>query len=308
MGAVTAFAKTIEFITKNPKLVLIPLLIALIIAPINAFLFKNYPMPFEGQFKAEKQGNVIVEEYGRVFTEDELKELMEYLRIFVIVALLSALLTAIGEYAVIRGAILIEQGKGYSLLNLLKEGIKNMFQVFAINLVVGIIIVVVLFVALIPAMLIAAAGAFAGSFETLFVLVFLLIFLLEIPLATFLVGAASMAVPIYATKGSISSAFGCFGLGWRNKLSTLGFGALLLVSAILITVIPGSFMGLAFLGSSGFTAQLIMQLLETPFQALIQTVMAIGGLMFYWELTKLKKSLEEEILEKVQKEYEQEKE
>lgn len=291
MGALTAFAKTIEFITKNPKLVLIPLLIALIIAPVNAFLFKNHPMPFEGQFKADKHGDVIMEEYGRVFTGDELRELMKYLRIFVIVALLSALLTAIGEYALIKGAILIEQGEEYSLLNLLKEGAKNMFQVFAINLVVGIIIVVVLFAALIPAILIAAVGAFTGSFEALFVLVFLLILLLEIPLATFLVGTASMAVPIYVTEGSISSAFGCFGLGWRNKLSTLGFGALLLVSAILITVIPGSFMGLAFLGSTGFTAQLIMQLLETPFQALLQTVMAIGGLMFYWELTKPKKNM-----------------
>ena len=49
-------------------------------------------------------------------------------------------------------------------------------------------------------------------------------------------------------------------------------------------------------------------MIEAPFQALTQAVMSIGGLMLYLELTREEKDLEEEILEEVQREFQETKE
>ncbi|ALM74784.1 hypothetical protein [Thermococcus barophilus] len=306
MGAINAFAKTIETITKNPKLLLIPIIIALIIAPISAYLLKDYTALFteemQKNFEQKQEGNVIVEEHGSIIPKENMEKFMGYIKITILLGILSALLNAIGQYAVVKGALTAEKGEEYSLLQLFVDGIKNMIQVFVVNVIMGLIIFVIIMVPLIPAFLMLAAGAMLKS-EAFFMMVLFFVLLLELPLVFFLVGLGSMAVPIYVIKGSIWAAFECFSVAFKNKLSTLAFGILLLISVILIMVVPGSFMGLMALGASGFTAQLLLNLIEAPFQALTQAVMSIGGLMLYLELTKEEKDLEEEILEEVQKEF-----
>lgn len=299
MGAINAFAKTIETITKHPKLLLIPLVIALLIAPISAYLLKDYTTLFteemQKNFEQKQEGNVIVEEYGSIISKEEMEKFMNYIKILSFLAVLSALLNAIGQYAVIKGALTAEKGEEYSLFQLFMDGIKNMIQVFVVNVIIGLIIFGII---MIPLILIAIPLVVGGSSAIVIVAVFI-----ELPLIFFLVGLGSMAVPIYVIKGSIGAAFECFSVAFKNKLSTLAFGILLLISVILIMIVPGSFMGLAALGVSGFTTQLLLNLIEAPFQALTQAVMSIGGLMLYLELTKEKKDLEEEILEEVQREF-----
>ncbi|WP_457753404.1 hypothetical protein [Thermococcus sp.] len=306
MGAINAFAKTIEAITKNPKLLLIPLVIALLIAPISAYLLKDYTTLFteemQKNFEQRQEGNIIVEEHGSVISKENMEKFMNYIKILSLLAVLSALLNAIGQYAVVKGALTAEKDEEYSLFRLFMDGIKNMIQVFVVNVIIGLIIFTII---VIPFILIAIpliAGAMSGS-EGLLSAAFFLVILIELPLVFFLVGLGSMAVPIYVIKGSIGAAFECFSVALKNKLSTLAFGVLLLISVILIMIVPGSFMGLATLGASGFTTQLVLNLIEAPFQALTQAVMSIGGLMLYLELTREEKDLEEEILEEVQKEF-----
>ncbi len=299
MGAINAFAKTIETITKHPKLLLIPLVIALLIAPISAYLLKDYTTLFteemQKNLEQKQEGNVIVEEYGSIISKEDMEKFMNYIKILSFLAVLSALLNAIGQYAVIKGALTAEKGEEYSLFQLFMDGIKNMIQVFVVNVIIWLIIFGII---MIPLILIAIPLVAGGSSAIVMVAVFI-----ELPLIFFLVGLGSMAVPIYVIKGSMGAAFECFNIALKNKLSTLAFGILLLISVILIMVVPGSFMGLATLGASGFTTQLLLNLIEAPFQALTQAVMSIGGLMLYLELTKEEKDLEEEILEEVQREF-----
>ncbi|NJE07576.1 hypothetical protein E3E31_03395 [Thermococcus sp. M39] len=308
MGAINAFAKTIETITKHPKLLLIPLVIALLIAPISAYLLKDYTTLFteemQKNIEQKQEGNVIVEEYGSIISKEDMEKFMDYIKILSFLGVLSALLNAIGQYAIIKGVLTTEKGEEYSLSQLFIEGFRNMIQVFLVNLIIGLIVLAIIMVPLILVIIPLAAGAMTGSEGLLLAAVFLVI-IIELPLVFFLVGLSSMAVPIYVIKGSIGAAFECFTVAFKNKLSTLAFGILLLISVVLIMIVPSSFIGLVALGASGFAAQLLLNLIEAPFQALMQAVMSVGGLMLYLELTREKKDLEEEILEEVQREFQE---
>jgi len=300
MGAINAFAKTIETITKHPKLLLIPLVIALLLAPISAYLLKDYTALFteemQKNLEQKQEGNVIVEEYGSIIPKEDMEKFMDYIKILSLLGVLSALLNAISQYAIIKGILTVEKGEEYSLFQLFIEGFRNMIQVFVINIIIGLIVLAIIMVPLILGIIPLAAGAMTGSEALLLAAIFLVI-LIELPLVFFLVGLGSMAVPIYVIKGSISAALECFSVAFKNKLSTLAFGILLLISVVLIMVVPGSFMGLVMLGGSGFVMQLLLNLIEVPFQALMQAVMSVGGLMLYLELTGENRDFEGEILE-----------
>lgn len=296
MGAINAFAKTIETITKHPKLLLIPLVIALLLAPISAYLLKDYTTLFteemQKNLEQKQEGNVIVEEYGSIISKEDMEKFVDYIKILSLLGVLSALLNAVGQYAVIKGILTVERGEEYSLFQLFIEGFRNMIQVFVINIIIGLIVLAIIMVPLILVIIPIAAGS-----EALLLAAIFLVILIELPLVFFLFGLSSMAVPIYVIKGSIGAAFECFSVAFKNKLSTLAFGILLLISVVLIMVVPSSFMGLVALGASGFVTQLILNSVEAPFRALMQAVMSVGGLMLYLELMGEERDLEEEILE-----------
>ncbi|HIP75381.1 MAG TPA: hypothetical protein EYH13_04505 [Thermococcus paralvinellae] len=303
MGAINAFGKTIEIITKHPKLLVIPLVISLLLAPISAYLLKDHDMwpmgKMEEKPEQKQEGNVIVEEYGSSISKEDMEKFIDYIKALSVLGILSALLNAVGQYGIVKGALTVKEGGKCSLYQLFIEGFRNMIQVFVINIIMGLIVLATIIIPLIPVILLFVTGVMTGHGVFILVAIFLII-LIELPLVFFLVGLSSMAVPIYVIKGSISEAFECFSVAFKNKLSTLAFGALLLISTILIMVVPGSFRGLLMLGTSGFMTQLLLNLIEAPFQALMQAVISIGGLMFYLELTGLtgeERNLEEEILE-----------
>ncbi len=288
MGAVNAFARTIVAITRNPKLLLIPLIISIILSPVSAYLIKEMPM-FESFSKLPESSNetIIFEEHG-AFSEEMLAELADFFKFLVIFMLISLLLQALSEYAMIKGALMTEEGKSYSLLDLIYEGIMHVFQVFLTILIAGIISFAILSV---PLFVLGFLLFISGGNPAL---VFLL-FLVEIPLVLFVIGASSMAVPIYVMSDSISASLKCFSLAFKNKLSSMTFGALLVVSIFFLLAVPASFSGVLFFGRTDFMANLIVNLLQAPFQAIIQALVAIGGLMLYLELSEKEK--EEKLLE-----------
>ncbi|WP_144433225.1 hypothetical protein [Thermococcus sp. 2319x1] len=288
MGAVNAFARTIVAITRNPKLLLIPLIISIILSPVSAYLIKEMPM-FESFSKLPESSNetIIFEEHG-AFSEEMLAELADFFKFLVIFMLISLLLQALSEYAMIKGALMTEEGKSYSLLDLIYEGIMHVFQVFLTILIAGIISFAILSV---PLFVLGFLLFISGGNPAI---VFLL-FLVELPLVLFVIGASSMAVPIYVMSDSISASLKCFSLAFKNKLSSMTFGALLVVSIFFLLAVPASFIGVLFFGRTDFMANLIVNLLQAPFQAIIQALVAIGGLMLYLELSEKEK--EEKLLE-----------
>ncbi|KUK16619.1 MAG: Uncharacterized protein XD54_2088 [Thermococcus sibiricus] len=287
MGAVDAFARTIVTITRNPKLLLIPLVISIILSPISAYLVNEMPM-FEGIPELQEGDNesIIFEEHG-AFSEEMLNELADFFKLLMVFMVVSLLLQALSEYAVIKGALIAEEGREYSLVDLIYEGIMHVFHVFLVVLIVGIVSFAII---LVPIFVFGLLFLVSGG-NPAFVL---LIFLVELPLALLVVGAGSMAVPIYVLNNSIVASLRCFSLAFKNKLSTVAFGALLTLSIFFLLAVPASFVGLLFLGRTDFMANLIANLLQAPFQALIQTLTAVGGLMLYLELSKKEK---EELLE-----------
>jgi len=291
VGAVNAFARGIITITKNPRLLLIPLIISLLLSPLSAYLLKEMPVfqEFSEETLSPENESIIFEEYGRGLSEEAINEMVEFLKFLMIFMLISLLLQALSEYAVIRGALMAENNQRYTLVDLLYEGVYHAFQVFLVNLVVaivsaGVLLAPVFFFGILMAL--TEASAFV-----------VLLLVVEIPLALLLMSASSMAVPIYVTTNSIGASLSCFSIAFKNKLSSIGFAALLLVSIFLLLAIPASFIGLLFLGRTDFMANLVSNILQAPFQAIMQALIAIGGLMLYLELIAKRKSFEEEITE-----------
>ncbi|USS41387.1 hypothetical protein NF865_04155 [Thermococcus aggregans] len=288
MGAVNAFAGTIVAITKNPKLLLIPLMISIILSPISAYLVMEMPT-FESfsELSESSDESIIFEEHG-TFSQEMLTELADFFKFLLVFVLITFLLQALSQYAVIKGALLAEEGKEYLLIDLIYEGIMHVFQVFLITIIVGIIGSAIL---LLPLFLFSGLILLSGGSLVLL----LLLILAEITLVLFVVGASSMAVPIYVLSNSISASLACFSLAFKNKLSSIAFGALLTVSSFFLLAVPASFIGLLFLGRTDFVANLIANILQAPFQALIQALFSIGGLMLYLEFSK--RRTEEEVIE-----------
>ncbi|WP_456320723.1 hypothetical protein [Palaeococcus sp. (in: euryarchaeotes)] len=288
MSAIEAFGKTIEFITRNPKLLLIPLLVALIMAPINAYMLKDVPMTPMGFQNFEKEGNVIIEEYGNLMQESQLMTLLKRTSIS---GLIELVIASIAIYALIKGALLNSSGEIYSLGSLLIEGTKKMPAVVVIRILINIAAALIAFMAFLPGILLIALGIAMKSDIT--ILGVFLLLMVMLPVIGYVFTITVTAVPAYVIKGNMGEAFGVIGLAWRKKLSSLGFGLLLALAIILISIIPASFGGIAFLGSSGFIPQLVLQLVSAPFQALSIALQAIGGFMFYNVLQK-EEEIEEE--------------
>lgn len=289
MGAIDAFGKTIEFITRNPKLFLIPLLVTLILAPINAYMLKDVSMTPIGFQNFEKEGNVIIEEHGNLMKENQLMTLFERTSIS---GLIELIIASIAIYALIKGALLDSHGELYSLGSLLVEGTKKMPAVVVIRILISIAAALIAFIAFLPGILLIALGVAMDSDIVMFGVFLLLIVML--PVIGYAFTITVTAVPAYVIKGSIGDAFSVIGLTWRKKLSSIGFGLLLALSILLLAIIPASFGGMTFLGSSGFKSQLILQLLSAPFQALSIELEAIGGFMFYSTLQE-ETRIEEEL-------------
>ncbi len=296
MGAIDAFSNTITMITSHKNLVLLIMIFTLILAPISTYLVGNAPqLNFNQSQTMQKQGNVIFEEHGSTFPEKDIEALKSYLPKLLLYALIVSILMAAVQYAVIKGSYMVTKGEGYSLGELISEGFRHFLQVFIINLTFGAIALVIIVLPLMLILIPIAAGALSNTAGIVIAGIFFVL-VIEFFVVIFMMGLLSMTVPLYVVKGSIGAAFEAFGLAFRNMISTFGFGVLLLIGILVISMIMAPFSMLAAMISNGLPRMLISALIEAPFQALIYAIMWIGGLEFYLELEKKDKGEDVDLL------------
>ncbi|ASJ08872.1 hypothetical protein A3L11_06395 [Thermococcus siculi] len=279
MGAIDAFVKTFSLILENKRLYLLALILALILAPIGAYLVPN-ELSYNYNQTSMQKGNVIVEEYGGP-SEDELMDLFtQLMKGLAVYLLITMVLSSIFEYGVVKGALAHLAGEEPSLGELLGEGVRHFIGVFIINLIYSLIALAFIGVAFIP----IAVGVMtlpAGG-----VLIFLGLVLL-LPIAALVTSLSALSIPLYADKGKVGAAFEAFGLVFRNILSSIGFGFLMWVGIIGVGMIsaPIAFVTEAFLNQGA--GVYVSALLQAPFNALLYVFIWVAGVAFYKELQRM---------------------
>ena len=290
MGAIEAFTRTFSLLLKNKRLYILTLIMALVLAPIAAYLVPsdvgNLPI-FNQSYVQNNTTGIIIEEHGATVGEDTtvILELLKRLAVYVMIALV---ISSIFEYAVTKG-LLLEPEEKESLGRLLLDGLKHFPGVIIVNLVYTLLVLVVIGISAIP-IVIGAMTLPAGA------ILILIGLLLLVFIAAFAVGLSSLAIPAYVKNGSIGGAFEGFGLAFRNVLSSTGFGFLLMIGVFAISLASSPLSFLVHYTVPGELAPYVSALLQAPFDALMSLFLWTGGVAFYTELKK------KEELEKVDEE------
>lgn len=291
MGAVDAFVKTFSLILANKKLYLLALILALILAPIGAYLIPN-EIPFEQNQTSMQKGNVIVEEYGSLINEDDMDVFLQLMKGLAVYLIISMVLSSIFEYSVVKGALAHLAGEERTLRELILDGVRHFPGVFLINVVYSLIALTFIGVAFIPVVVGVLTLPTGG------VLIFIGIVLLVL-IGALVTSLSAIAIPLYADKSSIGAAFEAFGLVFRNVLSSVGFGFLVWVGVVGIVMIsaPVAFVTGLFLPSG--VASYVSALLQAPFDALLYEFIWVAGVAFYRELQRMEelKRVDEELAE-----------
>ncbi len=291
MGAVDAFVKTFSLILANKKLYLLALILALILAPIGAYLIPN-EIPFEQNQTSMQKGNVIVEEYGSLINEDDMDVFLQLMKSLAVYLIISMVLSSIFEYSVVKGALAHLAGEERTLRELILDGMRHFPGVFLINVVYSLIVLTFIGVAFIPVVVGVLTLPTGG------VLIFIGIVLLVL-IGALVTSLSAIAIPLYADKSIIGAAFEAFGLVFRNVLSSVGFGFLVWVGVVGIVMIsaPVAFVTELFLPSG--VASYVSALLQAPFDALLYAFIWVAGVAFYRELQRMEelKRVDEELAE-----------
>lgn len=295
MGAIDAFTRTFSIVIENKRLYLLALIMSLVLAPIGAYLI---PSDLSGSVtqghnvSSTRNGSVIIEEYGTSLGGEEMKDFVELLEGLAVYFVIALILGAVFEYGVTKGILLGLGGEGYSLGDLLVEGVKHSPAVILINLVYGLVMLAFVGIAAIPMVI----GAFL--MPTGAVLIFLGLPLMLV-VVFFTTGLSSLAVPLYVDRGKVGAAFEAFGLAFNNFLSTAGFGFLLGIGVMAIAIVVGPVAFVAQTVFPGNVALYASALLQAPFDALMYLFIWAGGVAFYRELGRMEelKKADEELKE-----------
>ncbi|NJE30815.1 DUF4013 domain-containing protein [Thermococcus sp. 18S1] len=290
MGAIDAFVRTFSLMMEAKRLYIPALIFALLLAPVTAYLLPS------GQFEITPNqttsGDVIMEQYGGDVEEEFLDYLAQLGKALAVITLISTILGSIVQYAITKGFLLHESGKDYSLGELLIDGLKHLPGVVIIELIFMVVAISLAAVALIPAVL----GALFLPWGAVLILIGVLLLLAILAITTSL---TAIAIPLYADKGRISAAFEAFRMIFGNALSSLGFGVLLWVGVIAITMITGPLSFAAEVILPAGIASYVSQFLQAPFNALLLEFLCVGGVAFYREIQKMEelKKVDEELME-----------
>ena len=290
MGAVDAFVRTFTIMLAAKRLYLLALILALIMAPISAYLIPSTP-PQLGYNESFRNGSVIVEEYGAPSEEEIVGIIEEFAKAMAIILVLSLLLGSVFQYAITKGALLHIEDKEYSLPALLLSGLRHLPGVLVINLVFSVVSLALIGVSLVP--------VFVGILKLPWGLILVFIGLvLTLTIAAVVSSLGAIPVPIYAEKDSVGAAFEAFGLVFNNLLSSMGFGFLLWVGIIGITVISSPIAFIVSVIAPENVAPYVSGLLQAPFSALLYEFMWVAGVAFYKELQKKEelKKVDEELM------------
>ncbi len=291
MGAVEAFTETFSIMLREKRIYVLVLVMTLILAPIGAYVMpKNVPL--EANRTVTHQGGVIVEEYGSLSEDSFMPILTDLLKRAAPYILLAMVLSTIFEYAVVRAAVDHLEGKRTPLLDLLVGGLKRFPALFTINFLFLFIVLALIGIPL----ALMAVGILALPSGAVLVLIGAL---LLIPVAAFTTAMATLPIAIYASEGSFGSAFEAIHLSFKNVKTTLGFGFLLWVGALGISMVSAPISLLTHLIVSGSAEAYVSALLQAPFTALLYEFLWVAGVPFYRELRKREelKRVDEELAE-----------
>ncbi len=201
MGAIDAFTRTFSIVIENKRLYLLALIMSLVLAPpIGAYLI---PSDLSGSVtqghnvSSTRNGSVIIEEYGTSLGGEEMKDFVELLEGLAVYFVIALILGAVFEYGGHEGGSCWDLAvRGYSLGDLLVEGVKHSPAVILINLVYGLVMLAFVGIAAIPMVI----GAFL--MPTGAVLIFLGLPPLMLVVVFFTTGLSSLAVPpLYVDRG-----------------------------------------------------------------------------------------------------------
>ncbi|NJE06391.1 hypothetical protein E3E36_09590 [Thermococcus sp. M36] len=291
MGAVDAFVRTFSLILENKKLYLLALILALILAPIGAYLIPN-EMPYEYNQTTMQKGNVIIEEYGSPINGEDMGLFIQLMKGLAAYLLISVILSSIFEYGVVKGALSYLAGEERSLGELIIAGIRHFPGVLLINVIYSLIALVFIGVAFLP--IVAGILTLPVGGILIFIGIAITVFV-----AAIVTSLSAISIPLYVDRGSIGAAFEAFGRVFKNLLSSVGFGFLMWVGVVGIAMIsaPIGFVTETFL-TSGIGAY-ISGFLQAPFNALLYTFMWVAGVAFYRELQRTEelKKVDEELAE-----------
>jgi len=291
MGAIEAFTETFSIMLREKRIYVLVLILTLILAPIGAYIMPK-DVPLEANRTVTHQGGVIVEEYGSPGESAILPELEDFLKKAIPYVILAIILSTIFEYGVVRGALGYLEGERIPSGRLLMEGVRHFPQVFVINLLFSLMALALIGI---PLVLILAGALLLPAGAAIVILGVLLL----IPVAAFVTAMATLPVPIYTVRRELGSAFEAIHLSFRNLKTSLGFGFLLWIGAIGISIVSAPISILSQLLAPPSYAPYVSAFLQAPFTALLYEFIWVAGVAFYKELRRMEemKKVDEELAE-----------
>ncbi|RLF90795.1 hypothetical protein DRN82_02955 [Thermococci archaeon] len=275
MVAIKSFGEAVSFLISNPKVVMIPLIFLLILAPINAYVQKNNALR---SLENLEKGDIIFEEHG---TYEQLSP--DQVRALLIIALLYALLLSAAQYSVTIYAHRKHLGEALSIGDALISGLENVISAFIVTLVSAVILGLVAIIVAIPFTLIIGVGIIGGS-KTVTIIGMLALLTIEILALTFFGGAVSVIFPAYVVNGSIRKGVGEFLVPLRKPKSTFGFGLLLMLTVFTLYIVASILVFIPLMFSQSFLGLLIGAFLQAPVMALLHAFTSVASLSFYENL------------------------
>ncbi|ASJ17160.1 hypothetical protein A3L04_08800 [Thermococcus chitonophagus] len=284
MVAIKSFGEAVSFLISNPKVILIPLVFLLILAPINTYIQKDNVLK---SLENLEKGSIIFEEHGAA---EELTP--EQLRALLVIALLYMLLLSAAQYSVTMYAYRRRLGETLSLGDALISGLENVIPAFIVTLISAIILGLIAIVVAIPFSVIIGIGAIGGS-KGMITVGMLALLVGEFFALTFSGGAVSVIFPAYVVNNSIRRGIEGLMLPLRRPKSTLSFGLLLMLTIFTLYIVASMLVFLPLIFSRSLAGLLIGALLQAPIMALLHAFTSVASLSFY-------ENLREELLNQTQ--------
>ncbi|WP_457753403.1 hypothetical protein [Thermococcus sp.] len=258
VGAVKSVENAINILTKNPALVLVSILIAFILVPINT-------SSNNANFQLFQEGVNVTKEQVRNFVRD-------FVRDAVIFGILTSIMQAISSYSVSRGVLDILRQKDYRITRTVFEALKNLPQAAFLNIfswMVTILVIAPPFAYLYSEIMKAESFTIPGSTMDNFfflVIVSLLILLYVAP-------ASLLLIPAYVKTKSIRSALKVYRLALNKLSSTIGFGILISIAMAIIN--------LPTMLTRFIDNQFLTSIIGAPFNGLSNAFSMTAATLFY---------------------------
>ncbi|MFA4669725.1 hypothetical protein QDY65_04095 [Pyrococcus kukulkanii] len=284
MVAIKSFGEAVSFLTSNPRVILVPLIFLLILAPINTYVQKDNVLK---SLENLEKGSIILEEHG---ANEELTS--EQLRALLIVALLYMLFLSAAQYSVAIYTHRRRLGEDLGIGDALISGLENVIPAFIVTLISVIILGLIAVIIAVPFSIIIGIGVIGGS-EGMITVGMLALLAVEFFAITFFGGAASVIFPAYVVNNSIRRGIEEFLLPLRKPKSTLGFGLLLMLTVFTLYIVASIFVFLPLIFSRSLAGLLLGALLQAPVMALLHAFTSVASLSFY-------ENLREELLNQAQ--------